>query len=301
MKNDVLYNERFSVINPSTDPFNIIVGHFGYEKTLPTKEPITSEEYHTFRLHYVVKGSVIYGYNKQKRIVKKNSCFLLSPKSDSYYRTNPEDPATIFWVSFSGLEALRIIELMGFNENSAGVILLSAAQSNAMKNLMSDALKPVSPDLTDIVLLKNFISVTELLAASKKNKSPDNAKRASPSSHIEKALKYIEKNYANPYLSIDDVALSIPVHKNYLSLLFKNSLGVTFTQYLTQKRVEKAIVLLKNTDYSISRISGSVGYADQLYFSKLFRKFNKMSPSEYRKTVSRNDKNDAPFRPFNKQ
>lgn len=294
MKNNILHGEKISAINPSTESFNVIVGHFGYEKTLPTKELITSEEYHTFRLHYVIKGSVLYGFNGQERKVKKNSCFLLSPKSASYYKTNPKDPAIIFWVSYSGLEALRVTELMGFNENAAGVIVLNAKQGNAMTALMSNALKPTSTNLTDIVLLKNFTGIVELLTTSEKIETLRKPERKSPSSHIEKALKYIETNYANPYLSIEDVASSIPIHKNYLSLLFKTSLGVTFTQYLTQKRIEQATVLLKSTDYTVSKISNAVGYFDQLYFSKLFKKFNKLSPSAYRKTVSINSKNATP-------
>lgn len=300
MKENIFYGEKSSVINPSTEPFGIIVGHFGYERTLPTKEVVTSEGYHTFRLHYIVKGSVFYSYNGKEKRIKRNSCFLLSPQSVSYYKTNPKNPAVIFWTSYSGMEALRITELMGFTEDAEGVIVLSAKQKNAMLSLMSNALKPTSTGLTEIVLLKNFTSIVEFLATTGTNETLQKIKQPKmPSSHhIETALKYIEMNYSNPYLSLEDVASAIPIHKNYLSLLFKKSLGVTFTQYLTQKRIEQATVLLKNTDYTISQISNSVGYVDQLYFSKLFKKFNKLPPSEYRKNISLKQKDDTPPRRY---
>lgn len=67
MKENIFYGEKSSVINPSTEPFGVIVGHFGYERTLPTKEVVTSEGYHTFRLHYIVKGSVFYSYNGKEK------------------------------------------------------------------------------------------------------------------------------------------------------------------------------------------------------------------------------------------
>ena len=184
---------------------------------------------------------------------------------------------------------------MGFTEDAEGVIVLNAKQKTVMLSLMSNALKPTSAGLTEIALLKNFTSIVEFLATTGTNETLQKIKQPKmPSSHhIETALKYIEMNYSNPYLSLEDVASAIPIHKNYLSLLFKKSLGVTFTQYLTQKRIEQATVLLKNTDYTISQIANSVGYVDQLYFSKLFKKFNKLPPSEYRKTVSLKQKDDA--------
>ena len=56
-------------------------------------------------------------------------------------------------------------------------------------------------------------------------------------------------------------------------------------QYILSKRIYNAEVLLRDTDYNIAEISRIVGYDNPLYFSRVFRKTKKMSPSEYRKCI----------------
>ena len=57
-------------------------------------------------------------------------------------------------------------------------------------------------------------------------------------------------------------------------------------QYLLTIRMNNAASLLESTDYSMAEISAIVGYDNPLYFSRLFKKQNRVSPSEYRKLVS---------------
>lgn len=291
---------RQTAINPSTEALNLVIGHYGYEQTTPDKKTVYSSEYHTFRLHYIFKGSVFYTKNGKEKKLTANTCFMLSPPLDSHYRTNPDDPAILFWISYSGLHATRITNAIGFDEKSNGYIKLKSNYKNRMFSYMRDNFRPIKEDFLPLVLLKNFTKITELLVDST---LMETSKRdiSSTDMLIAKAIKYIHTNYTNPYLTITDVAKHVYVHENYLSSIFKEKLGITFTQYVTQQRMEQAVVLLKNTNLPIHTISEMVGYADALYFSKVFKKFNYLSPQQSRKKEKTAKISTPPHRNANKR
>ena len=99
---------------------------------------------------------------------------------------------------------------------------------------------------------------------------------------IENILSYLENHYA------DDITLNeLAEHKyfvsvGHLSRTFKNKTGLTFSKYLTELRLKKAIEFLKNTDFDITDIATFTGYNDASYFTQIFRKSCGMTPSEYR-------------------
>lgn len=71
-----------------------------------------------------------------------------------------------------------------------------------------------------------------------------------------------------------------------LSKKFKKETGLTFGSYIAKKRCEKAALLLKETALQVQEISNYVGYPDNNYFIKVFKKMYNMTPSEYRKVQS---------------
>lgn len=99
---------------------------------------------------------------------------------------------------------------------------------------------------------------------------------------IKIALKYIEDNYTNEELSLNDVSAYCNVSPNYFSTLFSNDIQQTFVEYVTNKRITKAKKLLKNTTLHTGEIAAQVGYKDQHYFSVVFKKIQGCSPREYR-------------------
>ena len=65
--------------------------------------------------------------------------------------------------------------------------------------------------------------------------------------------------------------------------MFKLYAGITPKQFILQKRISNAEMLLQNRHYNINEISQIVGYENPLYFSRIFQKIKGVSPSEYRK------------------
>lgn len=99
---------------------------------------------------------------------------------------------------------------------------------------------------------------------------------------LKRALEYIEENYAQETLSLNMVAREVNVSANYFSAIFSQAMEVTFIEYVTQKRMEKAKKLLRQTEKQSGDIALDVGYKDPHYFSFVFKKTQGCTPREYR-------------------
>lgn len=103
---------------------------------------------------------------------------------------------------------------------------------------------------------------------------------------IKLALQNIGENYKNK-ISLKTVAQSLHVNPSYFSMLFKQEMGVTFTDYLMQFRIRKSCeILASHHNHPLVEVATLSGFDDQSYFSKVFRKIMGMTPKEYRKTIS---------------
>lgn len=100
--------------------------------------------------------------------------------------------------------------------------------------------------------------------------------------NMTKLLEYIQNHYADP-ITLTGVARQFHFNASYLSSYFTAHNGEGFSEYLNKVRLEKAMELLETTEKSISDISASVGYSDQSYFTKVFKKQTGISPSRYRR------------------
>ena len=99
---------------------------------------------------------------------------------------------------------------------------------------------------------------------------------------VEKAVRYIEENF-HLGLSLEDVAQQVYLSPCYFSRLFKQVKGWSFSEYLTQVRMEEARRLLINTDCQISEIASRIGYRDARYFSQVFKRNEGCTPISYRR------------------
>ena len=111
--------------------------------------------------------------------------------------------------------------------------------------------------------------------------------RESFSPHVRKAADYIKLHLSTP-LSLNEISSAIGITPNHLSHLFKKEAGVSISQYIAEKRCNRAHEMLLTTNLPVQDISGFVGYPDSNYFVKIFKSQYGTTPSEYRKKHSRN-------------
>lgn len=103
---------------------------------------------------------------------------------------------------------------------------------------------------------------------------------------IKTALEYIEDHYHEEDFALNMAAEAVHVSANYFSAVFSQEMQVTFIEYVTAKRMEKAKKLLRQSAKTSREIAGEVGYKDAHYFSFVFKKTQECTPREYRSRSS---------------
>jgi two-component system response regulator YesN len=99
---------------------------------------------------------------------------------------------------------------------------------------------------------------------------------------FKKVLDYIEERYTDENFSLNDAAKAANVSPNYFSAIFSQEMDMTFIEYVTKKRMDKAKKLLRQGKMSTADVATQVGYKDSHYFSFVFKKTQGCTPREYR-------------------
>lgn len=144
------------------------------------------------------------------------------------------------------------------------------------KDFKKDNILEELVDLREISDLKNCVSMVlknliNYISSYKRSKNID---------VVEKVKNYIENNYMND-ISLDNLAQYVSMSSFYLSRIFSKVYGTNIKEYIIKIRMEKAKSMLIEGSKSVKQIAFEVGYLDQNYFSKAFKKYTNISPKEY--------------------
>ncbi len=100
-------------------------------------------------------------------------------------------------------------------------------------------------------------------------------------------LKWLQEHLWDASISLAALADAFTISESYASKQLKNLLGMSFLDYVNQQRIERSCAILReDTSISIAELSAQVGYTSDITFRRLFKKYMRMTPSQYRETVS---------------
>jgi len=102
---------------------------------------------------------------------------------------------------------------------------------------------------------------------------------------VQEAIQYLDEHLHEP-ITMRDIADYLFMNASYFSVLFKEQTGLTFSEYLTRRRVQRAKEMLATTRLAVAEIAEQVGYQTAKYFVKVFRTLEGVSPGQYRKNVA---------------
>lgn len=149
-----------------------------------------------------------------------------------------------------------------------------------------DVLRSLGTTYTDIYrcdsLQKKKDFVLSILFALQLELGSKREKGKRTNSVANRVRDFVDKEYCKNIMSLDYVAAHVQKTVAYVSRVFKNEIGCNFSDYLTYKRVNKAIELLADHNTKIYEIAQQCGYADTSNFIKVFKKTQGVSPAEYR-------------------
>ena len=227
-------------------------------------------------LHTVVRGKGTYTLRGKTWEVGAGQSFLLFPFEMLEYMPDPDDPWEYVWVVFNGTEAKHILAYTGFTPDSPISPVLPCEELLPLYETLRPYPGSVAQSYHTIGALYQLLSAFIRLYP-----NPADA-AAAEKQLLNRAMLRIEKDLDKPALSISAIAGELFISRSYLYKLFYAEFGISPMRYLTNLRVKRACDMLTATSASVKSVAASVGYANPLYFSKVFRQCTGMTPSAYR-------------------
>lgn len=186
-------------------------------------------------------------------------------------------------IRMPGINGLELIQKIRERELNIEIIVLSGyaefdyAQTAMRWGVKDYLLKPVEQKELNRVLLE-IISKGEkgMTGAGMLEKEAENA------TVMRQILKEIQESYMED-ITLNSLADKYNISASRLSTRMKESLGMSFSKYLTSMRIQRAKELLADDRLSLEQIAEMVGYQDYFYFIRVFKKVTGVSPSVYRK------------------
>lgn len=263
----------------------VIYPVIGKQTSLPiylTGIGISEYEYHIKRenglishqILYTSGGSGILHTGNETYRLSKGSLFYMSPGiPHEYYPEN--DDWTTCWIVFRGKYLGELMKELGFgdyliNENPDCELL-----NQLFGMIFSAAGDPV------LGAQKSSLLVYEYVLESRRQ-LVHNASAVAWGSAIGDAVAYIDTKYTED-ITLNQLCEITGYSHQHFCRLFKAQMGMRPMEYIARRRIAQSKTLLADSNISISQIGSSVGYPDPTYFGMVFRKYEGISPSEYRK------------------
>lgn len=147
---------------------------------------------------------------------------------------------------------------------------------------LSSKYEKIMNNMFDFAVIKKefqqlIISITSLLK--EKNIYPSDQ-------IISNIKKYIQKNYSLD-INLEKISELFFISPSYCCYLFKEKTGENFSDYINNIRIEKAKDFLSNTDYKVYKIAKMLGYENDKYFFRIFKKFTGYTPEKFRENFSK--------------
>lgn len=217
-------------------------------------------------------------FNGIEEIVDSGHMVLYQPKEVQKYVYYVEDHPEVFWIHFTGYDVKNILEYHGISLDQHVFYSGTLPEYKMSLRKIIQELQQCKYGYEDyIASLFNNI----LLLVSRQQQEGENAATNIPE-EIEAAAAYFNEHY-NTKISVEQYAESLHISTNWFIRNFKQHMKISPAQYLLSLRMVNAQSLLENTDYSVGEIAEIVGYDNQLYFSRVFKKEYGISPAQYRK------------------
>ncbi len=227
-------------------------------------------------LHFVRSGKGIFRVGKNIYHLEKNQAFLICPKDLTYYEADAIDPWEYVWFGFDGEEAERLIKQYGFSKENC---ICKPQNEDKMAIYLSQSLACLKKtESTHTELAGWFYLLFSCLEGL-------TLEQEDSKSHVQAAIEYMTAHFSED-INVEEISDMLNIDRTHLYKLCKKYTNMSPKEFLTQKRIANAKDLLIYSKNSITEIAHACGFHDSSSFSKIFRKYVQMSPSEYQKAVS---------------
>lgn len=256
--NKIIINQHYSDINPRLCGMEECTsGHY--------YGPTTRE---LWLLHFVVSGKGKFKTERGEYQLGENDMFVIRPYDVTYYEADKKDPWTYIWIGFSCGTKLPDTLL----END---VLHVPFLANIFRDCFSAEDLPENGRGYEAYVCAAIWQMISLLEK-RELYSMDMTEH-----YIRSALDIIDSEYATG-ITVEDIAARLHLNRSYFSTMFTKIMGVTPKDKIASVRMHKAAELLCERSFDVSVVARSMGFPDVFSFSRAFKRYHKLSPSEYR-------------------
>ncbi len=268
-----VYKQSFK--QSSVSNIELSVFSCGLEKCAPghTWGPGIRDHY---LIHLVLAGKGTFHTGDRTFELQPGDLFFVRPNQLNTYSADPSQPWEYYWVGFNGATAHKLSAQLPFTDTEPVHHTANPEKLRmAMENIYTSRGMRPQDEASMVGYLYLFLAALMEETGEKKVRSTN-----SSSQYVLNAIKYIQFNYSHD-ISIDDVAKSVGVSRSHLYRVFMSNVGKSPIDYLTEYRINEACKLLLAGNLSIAEVAISVGFFDQFYFSRVFKRAKGMPPSKY--------------------
>ena len=240
----------------------------------------TRENLPSYLIKLCVSGEGTLDYEGQSYVIRPGHLFWIDCNKPQYYRTSPgADSWRILWVHFYGAPCEAYYKL--FLAQNEGRAVVRPSSDMAIRSTLDTLLKlyleggnTLQDDVQASAMLTQLMShCIHAAGMHSANRLPN---------YVIDARSYINMHYAER-ITLDDLSRSISINKFYLQKLFKRCIGLSPNEYLIHTRLTHAKQLLRTSTTPINQIAMDVGINNIGHFITLFKRYEGITPSAYRR------------------
>ncbi len=271
----------FSIF-PNESFLDLRLYQYGWEQCAPLHSfgPFVRNHY---LFHYVISGQGYLDADDKDGVNRRfhlsaNQGFLICPGQVTTYCADFARPWKYAWLEFDGLRAKDCLEQAGLALEQPVYTPRTVPQGEAVRDEML-AISAGSEASALQLIGHLYLFMDGLIRSSVTRQEPRAAQLRE--FYVHEAVTYMEQNYHRE-LTVEEIAGACRLNRSYFSKLFREEMGCPPQEFLIRLRLSKAADLMTGSQSSIGDIAALCGYANQLHFSRAFKKRYGLSPREWR-------------------
>lgn len=227
-------------------------------------------------LIYCMDGAGMIHVNGEDFDISSNNYFIIPKHAPHRYHSSANDPWSIYWLHFDGELAPEIYSRSVLNDRHiVHEIPYQESRVQVFDDMCSIIEKSYNKREMEAVNFHSLHFITSLIYHRETHPPAGNADMVS------RSIDFMNDNISHRY-GLTELAQQQNISVTHYAKMFKQKTGETPVNYFNRLKVQKACQNLYFTDRSIKLICGELGFDDQYYFSRLFRKVTGISPLKYK-------------------
>ncbi len=265
---------KHSFKNTTHESLGLSVYNCGIQRCSPNHSwgPAVRDHY---LIHYILSGKGTFQDEKEQYTLHAGDGFLVLPSRLVSYSADQQEPWEYCWVGFHGTDAQHFLSFTGLSDENP---VFHYDKDDLLQKQLEAIVDSVGSDVCHEARMT--AGLLEFLATLIDEFGSSAPRKSSGYEYVQKSIRFIDFNYSRD-INIDDIASNAGISRSHLYRLFMQHVSMPPNEYLTRFRINKAAALLRCGHLTVGEAAYSTGFSDQLYFSRVFKKYKGIPPSRY--------------------